>query len=331
MNIESTEEVNLNYIFKKLEKAFKAFLRVCISIVQFYKKKWLLFLGIVIIGFIIGYILDSKYGYSKKYTQEIIIEPKYELKKYIYDFVNSLNDRIKEPSFLENLKLDSDLVKDLISVEVTPVIRTMDILDKLNIRYESEEDFHEIIKGYDANILENEAYTNFYRYHKLTFSFKTNDSKNEILSKKILEYIESNVYFNKLLAQNIKQTEKNLKKNKEILKYLDNYLEKLSKAPHKQGKDIIMIGVENESELLPTISTLLARKQELLNSITNQENILVFDSELFDIVERGEIVLLRKGISSKMMVKIPVLFFLIVSFLFLIKNLPNRIIQYINS
>ncbi|MGY3795194.1 hypothetical protein [uncultured Aquimarina sp.] len=328
MNIESTEEVNLKYIFRKLEKAFKAFLRICVSIFQFYKKKWALFLGILIIGFISGYILDSKYGFSKKYTQEIIIEPKYESKKYIYDFVNSLKDNLKEPSFLKRVNLDSNLVKNLYDVKVNPIIKATDVLDNLHRKYGSKEDFHEIIESYDPRVLEKEKYRDFYRYDRLVFVYRTNHTDNLKLSKNILEHIDSNSYFQKILDQNITQTEKNLKENKKTLKYLDDYLEKLNKAPIETDKDLIMIGDESE---LPTISSLLTRKQTLLNTITNQENILVLNNKLFDVVDRGEIVLLRTGISKKMIIKMPLLLFLMVSFLFAIKKMPSRIIRYINS
>ncbi|MBW1293882.1 hypothetical protein [Aquimarina litoralis] len=329
MSIESdTEEVNLNYIVKKLEKGFKNLLRVCLSIARFYKKKWILFLVIVIVGSIGGYILDSKFGYSKKYIQEIIIEPKYDSKKYVYDFINSLKSKVKEPSFLKKANLDSTLVKNLRLVEINPIIRSADILDNLHKKYGGKEDYHEIIESYDTKVLEKEKYKNFYKYHRLTFVFNTKDENNLKLSKNILNYIQSNNYFQKILNQEIKQTQKNLKENKETLAYINDYLEKLSKAPNENTNDVIIVGEESE---LPTISSLLARKQTLLTTITKYEDLLMLDNEVFDMVERGEMITRSAGLSKKMIIRVPIALFLFVSLLFLFQKLPSRLIEYINS
>ncbi|WP_298314793.1 hypothetical protein [uncultured Aquimarina sp.] len=323
-----TDEVNLSYISKSIEKGFKNLLKICISIFLFYKRKWLLFLGLLIVGIIGGYFLDTKLNNVKSYTQDIIIEPKYDSKEFIYDFIVSLKHNLKDAKFLKKINLDSNTVKNLKNVEINPMIRASDVLDNLHKKYGDKEYFYRIIESYDEQTLENDKYRNFYKYHHLVFVFRKEDSNNITISKSILNYLYSNEYYQKVLTQKIKQTEKSLKKNKETLNFIEEYLDKLNKAPIENKNDLIMIG--NESEI-PTISALLVRKQTLLNIINSQENILTLDDKLFDIVEMGDVVSFGVALHKKMVLRIPLLLFLFLSGIFLLKQLPDRLIKYVNS
>ncbi len=325
---EKADEVNLSYISKSIERRFKNLLKIGISVFLFYKRKWLLFLVLLIIGAITGYFLDSGLGFSKKYTQEIIIEPKYDTKEYIYDVVTSLKTKIKDSQFLEKIKLDSNSVKNLLQVEIAPIIRATDVLDNLHEKYGDKEYFYRIIESYDAQTLEDIRYQNFYKYHRLVFHFRDKDSENEIISMNILSYIRSNEYYQKILTQTIKQTEINLKKNKKTVEYIDAYLDKLTKLPLENDDELIVVGKESE---IPTVSTLLTRKQNLLNTISTQEDELILNDELFDIVEKGDIFLSKITLFQKMKILIPIILFLAVSIIFLFKELPSRLERYINS
>jgi len=324
----NTDEVNLNYISKSIEKRFKSFLKICVSVFLFYKRKWLLFLVVLIIGAIAGYFVDTKLRYSKEYLQEIVVEPKYESKEYIYDFIYSIKNKLHDSLFLKKVNLDSSLLKNFKKVEIEPIIRATDVLDKLYKRYGDTQYFKQIIENYDPQTVDNEKYKNFFRYYRLTFVFSKKDPQNVIISKRILNYIGSNEYYEKIRNQSLKQTEKNLKKNKETLKFIDEYLDKIVKAPIQNDKDLIMISKESQ---IPTIANLLTEKQVLLGTIENQENILIFNTQLFNVVEIGDIILTPTKLFKKMIVVIPLFLIFLISIIFLFRQLPDRIIKYINS
>jgi len=325
---QKTDEINLSYISNSIEKRFKKFLKTCVTIFLFYKKKWLLFLGLLIIGIIAGYVLDSKLGYTKEFSQEIIVEPKFDTREYIYDYVNNLKYKLKDSLFLTKIKLDSNSVKNLKTIEVKPLIRAKDVLDNLHKKYGDKEYFHQIIEKYDPKTLENERYHSFYKYHRLIFTYNKQDSQNNEISQKILNHIPTNTYYQKVLNQNTKQVEKSLKKNRETLQYIEQYLENMSNSKDVNSNDLVMIGKESE---IPTISSLLSRKQTLLSTIRSQENALIFNRELFEVVETGDIILYHVSLWKKMIFIIPAFLIFLVSMIFLLRQLPDRLMEYLNS
>ena len=322
------EEVNLSYIVRNLVKAFKSVLRVFVSIFLFYKKKWVLFSGLLLIGAVGGYFLESKGNYGKRYAQEIIIEPKYDSQEYIYDLIDNLNLKLRDSVFLQKANIDSTSIAYFKSAEINPIIRATDVLKKLHLDYGDKEYFHSIIEQYDAQTLEDERYKNFYKYHRLIFNFKVKNAENTKISEKILTYIRSNDYYDKALSWKLKKTKEELAYNKKTVAYIEKYLDTHVNNPLEKEDELIVVGKEGE---IPTIGSLLGRKQSLLNLISRQEELLTLDNELFSIVEKGDVILYKVGILQRMLVRIPMLLVFLVSLFFLLKQLPSKLIEYINS
>ncbi|WP_299434164.1 hypothetical protein [uncultured Aquimarina sp.] len=324
----STEEVNLSYIVRNIVKAFKSVLKIFVSIFLFYKKKWILFVGLLIIGAVGGYFLESKGNYGKRYTQEIIIEPKYDSQEYIYDLVDNLNIKLRDSIFLQKANIDSASIAYFKNAKIEPIIRATDVLKKLHLEYGDKEYFHHIIEQYDAQTLEDERYKNFYKYHRLIFNFKMKNAENTKISENILSYIRSNDYYDKALSWRLKKTKEELDYNKSTVAYIEKYLERLLNNPLEKEDKFIVVGKEEE---IPTIASLLARKQSLLNIIRRQEEILTLDNELFSIVEKGDVIFYQAGLLQRMLVRVPILLVFLVSLLFILKQLPSKLIEYINS
>ncbi|MDH7446356.1 hypothetical protein [Aquimarina sp. 2201CG14-23] len=323
-----TEEVNIRYISKSIVKAFKSVLKTLFSIFLFYKRKWILFLALIIIGVIGGYFLDAKGNYGKRYIQEIVIEPKYDAQQYIYDLVDNLKNNLRDSLFLQKIDIDTNSIKAFKNVEIKPIIRATDVLEKLHVEYGDKEYFHHIIEQYDAQTLEDERYKNFYKYHRLRFTFRDKNPNNVNISEKILEYIRSNDYYDKTLDWRLKKTKESLDQNKNMIAYIEKYLEKFINDVPKKDDDIIVVGKERE---IPTVASLLDRKLRLLSAISKQEELLTLNNQIFNIVETGEILLFQVGFFKKMLVRIPILLVLIVSLLFLVRRLPAKLTEYINS
>ncbi len=322
------EIIDVKPLFKAIKRFFKGILKILVAVLLFYKKNAILFITLIILGAIGGYFLDIKLQISKIYSQEIIMEPKYETNKFLYGFIDGLKRNLKDKVFLEKLGIDSSHVSNIKKITLEPVIQATDVLDELHLKYGDEDFFHHIIEDYDEKTLEDEKYRDFYKYHKLTLYFIKKSSDNSKVSKALLAYILSNEYYNKQLSLELKQAQYNLEKSKETLIYVEEYLDKLIKSQGDPAKEIIIYAEESE---IPTISSLLIRKDNLLNTISKQEKTLTLDKELFEIVEYGSIISQPLGIHKRLLLLLPLILCIATSLLFLFLSISRGINNFIKD
>ncbi|MFD2563546.1 hypothetical protein [Aquimarina rubra] len=325
---DDNEIIDVKPFFNAIKEGFKGILKTLVAIVLFYKKNIALFAVLLILGAIGGYFLDKKLKITKIFSQEIIIEPKYETNKYIYDFIDGLAKNLNDKAFLEKLQIDSSQVSEIKEITLEPIIQATDVLDGLHVKYGDQDYFHHIIEEYDEKTLEDDKYRDFYKYHRLKFDFNSESSDNKEVSKALLSYIASNEYYNKQLSLQLKQTKRNLEKNKETLLYVEEYLDKLNKNQGKQNKEIVVYAEESE---IPTISSLLKRKNDLLNAINQQERTLTLDKELFEVVEYGNIIPQPVGVHKRLLLLLPLILCVGVSMIFLLLNISRRINSFIKD
>ncbi|WP_299212965.1 hypothetical protein [uncultured Aquimarina sp.] len=321
-------EIDLGQFFKSIIKGFKSLLKLLIKALLFYKKKWVLFSILFVAGAIGGYFLEKAFALNKRHKQEIILEPKYDTTSYIYEFVDNLNIKFKDKLFLKEIDLDSTDIKYLKKITLEPIIQSKDVLDELQRTYKGQNFFNQFMDGYEDEALNSEKYKSFFKNHKLTLIFKGGNENNAKVSKQLLGFISSNEYYNKELSLTLKQTKSNLEKNKETLVFVEEYLKKLSKKPFNQNKEIIVVGGDSE---IPTIASLLDRKESLMRIISFQEKLLELDTKLFDIIEYGNVVRHPVGIHKRIIVLLPVLLCFFVSIIFLFKNSTGKLENFINN
>ncbi|MHA7059225.1 hypothetical protein ACWGOQ_0018505 [Aquimarina sp. M1] len=322
------EIIDIKPLFNAIKGVFKGLLKALVAIVLFYKRNLILFLVLGILGAIGGYFLDKKLEITKTFSQEIILEPKYGTNNYIYDFVEGLEKNLKNGAFLRKLQIDSVQVSNIKKIELEPVIQATDVLDGLHLKYGDQDFFHHIIDEYDEETLEDEKYRNFYKYHRLQLYFNSESSDEKAVSKALLSYIQSNEHYSKQLSLKLKQTKYNLEKNRETLVYVEEYLDKLNKSQSNQEKEIIVYAEESE---IPTISSLLKRKDDLLNVINQQEKILTLDKELFEVIEYGNIISQSVRIHKRFIILLPLILFALTSLIFLFINISRKINSFIKD
>ncbi|WP_298542712.1 hypothetical protein [uncultured Aquimarina sp.] len=320
-------EIDLGQFFKSIIKGFKGLLKLLIKALLFYKKKWILFSILFVTGAIGGYFLEKTFELNKRHKQEIILEPKYDTTSYIYEFVDNLNIKFKDKLFLKEIELDSTDIKELKKISLEPIIQSKDVLDELQRTYKGQNFFNQFMDGYEDEALNSEKYKSFFKHHKLTLVFNGENKNNAKVSKQLLGYVGSNEYFSNELFLTLKQTKSNLDKNKETLVFVEEYLNKLSKNPFNQDKEVIVIGGESE---IPTVASLLDKKESLMRTISFQERIVELDTKLFDIVEYSNVVPYPIGIHKRLILLLPVLLCLFVSIIFLFKNSTGKLESFIN-
>ncbi|MDY8138663.1 hypothetical protein [Aquimarina sp. 2201CG5-10] len=322
------EEIDLGQVYKAFKRFCLNILKTFFSIISFYKRKAILFVSIIIVGAVAGYFLDNQWNTKFVYKQSIIVEPKYETRKYIYDYIESLKGNFKDELFLNKLGLNVEIIKNLKKIELEPIIQATDVLDELHKEYGDRDFFHHIIEGYQESQLEEEKYRNFYKHHLLTLHFKNGGDKNLKISAAVLDYVKSNEYFKDLRSFKISQAKMNIEASKKSLKFIDEYLEKINKTPNDEKNDIMVFADESKT---PVLSALLKQKTNLLASIEEQEEIIILDKEIFSIIENGGIIKTKNQLHKRMIVLFPIFLFGLASILFFFKSSYKNINNFMDS
>ncbi len=325
------DEIDLIQLFKIFKESFRKFLKMILSVILFYKKKAVLFIVLLILGLGIGYFFDTYKDTSMSYNQEVIIEPKYNSTKYIYDFIEELKINIKDVSFLMKIGISEQSIKNVKEITIEPLIKGTDVLDNLQERYENREFFKDIMEAYDQNQVEDEKFRDFYKHHKLIFSYKNKSQENEQITKSILDFIKSNAYYKQLVETTLKQKKASIEQNKKSIQFIDDYLVNLSNNPLKAEKGAMIIS--NSNEELPTVSvaSLLQKKEFLLELINEQERAIVFDKEIFSFVHYGDIITIKNKIVNRSLFSVPLLLIGLASFFFLFKYLFRKMNEFANN
>ena len=201
-------------LFKAIGGFFKAIFHYFILLLIFLRKN-ILKLGIaIVLGAILGYVLDSMA--PKKYTSTMIVEPNFKSTQQLYNNINFFNELVKQK--------DTVLLSEILGINVVEASKLKGFfIEPIKNENEKYEMFNNFIEEVDTTTVKNidiesfkKAFTIYdYRYHKIKVKAISNTIF-ERLSTPIVNSIESNSYFKnqKLINdQNLMQNEKVLQKS----------------------------------------------------------------------------------------------------------------------
>ena len=195
-NNNGSDEIDLGQLFQLMGKAFN---RLFINFLRFFlyiKRNIFILIGLLILGVAAGICL--KMITSEKMKTEVIVRPNIESKDYLYDVVAEIqaNVKAKNHAFFDTLDIDIESLKGF---DVT-----VESLGNKKNKLEDELKYLELLKGLDisgtiSDVVRNEILSRNSLNHKITF-FYNNGTKGHEAANKLMEYINSNPYFNELIA-----------------------------------------------------------------------------------------------------------------------------------
>lgn len=259
-----SDEIDLGQLFQiiknGLNNLFKRFLRLFI----YLKKNAFIIIGLAVLGAAAGFGL--KQITSKKMKIEVIVRPNIESKNYLYDVVAEIEANIKaeDTGFFGPLGID---IVNLKGFE----IRIESIGNKKG-KLEDELKYLELLKGLDisnsyADVVRDEILTRNSLNHKVTFLYKESTLGDEA-AQKIMDYINSNTYFNGLIEIYIQNAKNRIEKNTELIAQLDKLIAQYSVNLANQDKDSSNSGriiLDGEKEM--DIRALFDLKTDLIRDI----------------------------------------------------------------
>lgn len=250
------QEVDLDFISKKIGSFFERINRSIFSSIQFFIKNWVIVLILVGVGFGLGMFLDQN---QKSYRHEIIVAPNFGSTDYLYAKVDLINSKIKENDtlFLKEVVGISD-PKNLKVIEVKP------IADVYNFIQNKPENF-ELIKlmaedGDIKKVLEENVTSKNYNYQTLLL-FTNKKVTEENLITPLLKYLNTSDYYSKLQKVVYHNVELKIQQTDSIIQQIDGILNNLSNSSKGSLKNDKLIYYNENTQL----NDIIKSKNDFLN------------------------------------------------------------------
>lgn len=300
-------------IFQLSQSIGRFFDRVNASIfrsIQFFVRNWIVVLTLVIIGFGLGWYLDSS---RKSFQNKVIVAPNFGSVDYLYSKIDLINSKI--------IAGDTIFLKNVVGISHPETIKKIEIKpisDAFKFVEDKEQNF-ELIKliaedGDINKVLVDNIVSKNYTFHTISFiSSELADEKE--LTEPLLKYLNNSEYFNSIQKIGFKNLEQEIAQNDTIIAQIDNVLNGFSSTVKNTSKNDKLVYYNENTQLNDIIKT----KQYLVNEQgKNRLKIVRFDKTIKEINSTLNIKN-TQSVNGKLKFVLPVLFILIFSFIYLFK------------
>ncbi|MDO6818162.1 hypothetical protein [Zobellia sp. 1_MG-2023] len=313
----TSDEIDLGQLFKMIANGFNrigiAFLRVFL----YLKKNALILIGLIALGIIISFVLSS--FINKKLKTEAIVRPNFESKDYVYDVIVEIQSNIfsQDTAFFQKIGISVEDLKGF-RVDIQPISDIAESKDEAEQELEYLkllQDFKE--ESFVVDIIRSELTKKSVIAHRITFTY-IEAKKGNVIAEKLLNYINGNAYFNKIIKTYRENAQLRINKNTLLIAQIDNLIDNYTKT--LLGDTVVRpqgsIYMENESAL--NISSLLSLKNRFLKEIEEKKSELTEQNEILSVINMGSPQVFKKPFFNNKFFLIPtalVVMFFVISFI----------------
>ncbi|MFC4475909.1 hypothetical protein [Flavobacterium chungangensis] len=302
------QEIDLVLISKKVNSFFARINTSIFKGIQFFIKNWVIVLVLVLVGFVVGMVLDRT---QKIYDSQIIVTPNFGSVDYLYAKIELLRSKINEQDTLF-LRKEVGFKDPLIisKIEIKPIADVYRFI-------EDKEKNLELIKLMSENsdvnkIIEDNTTSKNYTYHKILFTTSgLIDNDNTI--QPLLNYLNKSEYYKKVQIVALKNVQERIAQNDTILNQINALLNSFSKSANKSNSTVYYNENLQIDEVLKTKQKLIADQGYNRLEIINSDKIIKENSHVLNVLD-------TKKINGKLKLILPFLFlFLFISFRFVFR------------
>tara|TARA_R110001606_G_scaffold393219_3_gene562955 strand:- start:1897 stop:2892 length:996 start_codon:yes stop_codon:yes gene_type:complete len=299
----SSDEIDLGQLFQLIGRGFNAIFRWFLRVFLYFKKNFLILIGLVVVGLAIGYGLNKII--SKKFKTEVIVKPQIESKNYLYDVVNEIQSNIKSKDtlFFKSIGVDN-IDFDGLNIEISRVAEVGNS--------ESDLKYLELLQSFEntdaiADIVRAELQNKSSFNHRITFYYKNADFGREF-AQNILNYINTNTYFNGLLEVHKSNAKARIVEDEKLLAQVDqiitNYTTGLASKGNTSSNERIVL--DNQEQV--NIADIFEYKTGLIRDIETKKLELEERKEPVSVINLGQPQVEHKSFFGKSIVLIPIIF-----------------------
>lgn len=301
-NNTGSDEIDLGQLLHLIRRIWNRVFRSFLRLFLYLKKNALILLGLIVVGAAIGYGLNQ-IG-EKKIKTEVIVKPQLESKNYLYDVITEIQANIKAKNFefFKNIGITTDRLRDF-RVTISPVENNAE-----NSTDDSK--YLELLQNFEAtgaisDIIRAELKNKTTFNQRLTFYYK-DQQQGVVFAEKIVEYINTNAYFDTLIETHRVNAQNRIDGNKILLRQADDLITGYSKNLSKQGASIgnERIVVDNQEPI--DISRLFSIKSELMSEIEAKQVELQQRTDPIKVINFGNPQEVSKPFFGKNIVLIPI-------------------------
>ncbi|APQ17345.1 hypothetical protein [Maribacter hydrothermalis] len=315
----NSDEIDLGKLFQLIGRGFNAVFNFILKVFLYVKKNIFILMGLVVVGLAIGIALNRII--SKKLKSEIIVKPQLESKNYLYDVIGEIkaNLKAKDTLFFKGIGIEKIDFNGL-DIEINRVLQEGGS--------ENDIKYLELLQSFEntdaiADIVRAELQNKSSFNHRITIYYK-NAEFGKVFTEKILEYINTNNYFNVLLEVYRNNATYRIEENQALLKQVDeiisNYTNNLASKNSEVTNERIIL--DNQEQV--NIADIFQYKTGLIRDIEAKKLELIENKETLSVVNLGQPQVVQKSFFGKNIVLIPLLLILLFFAISILKYLNRR-------
>ncbi|HLW31040.1 MAG TPA: hypothetical protein VKX40_02180 [Aequorivita sp.] len=308
----SSEEIDLGYLLKKSNDAFKSLARGIFQALNFFKKYYIWIIVLVIVGFGIGYYKDV--NEKKFFDNQVVVIPNFESVDYLYDKIEAINLKIRAGDTIYLKTVFGENVGEIATMEIEPIVDIYNFVSKSRTNIDilriisQNQNFSDYVKDISTS--------KYYKYHRIKIPIRGKEISEKVLDD-LFAYLNSNEHFRAYQEIYTETKAYDLKEHFEMITQVDS-LVKASSRMYDIGSNV---SVNNNSDL----HYLIERKRLLIDDLYHIKMELLDYSSPIKVVSADYNLKPEKLIELSNKVKYPImmvfLFSMIFFCLYLLKNL----------
>jgi len=291
------DEVDLGFIFTAIGNFFNRIFKALLSVLIFIGKHKIRLGIIILIGAIIGYLLDL--NRDQPFESNFIVSSNYDSADYLYNKVETIDKKIKQNDtiFLKTVfGSQYDLVK---SVEIEPIVEIYEFIGssdsnaKLFELLAEDENKKEFINA-PVNSMN-------YTYHKVRISI-LGEQYHQDVTAGFFSFVNSNAYLSNIKEIYLDNAKEQIQQNNFAIKQIDSLISSVVNLNNSNEESKSLIRINENARF----DELFERKRNMLTSNRYYQQMLVND-EIVSITDANYSVTYdRSLLESKRLFLIPI-------------------------
>lgn len=299
------QEIDLTMISNKINGFFSGIGSSIYRSIEFFKRNLLITAILLISGGGLGTYLDTN---NETYDSKIIVKPNFGSTDYLYTKIDLLDSKIKnrDTVFLKSIGIQNP--QNIIKIEINPIVDIYNLVNynQKNATTITNTQNFELVKllaedGDINKVIKDKATSKNYFWHTINLVTK-GFATDENTIKPILDFLNSNSYFDKIKKINIENINVNIKKDEEMILQINTLLDKFSTASGQKSDKLVFYNENTElNEVLKTKQALVYGIGTQKEQLVDYDNIIKNNSSILNIKN-------TESVNGKLKFVLPLLF-----------------------
>lgn len=260
------EEIDLVFLFNKLNQVFKNGVKLFFELVGFFIKFKFVVIILLIVAIAYGYYNDSTS--TTVYDNKAIVIPNFESVDYMYGKVDALNAKIatKDTVYLKQI-LDADF-NSLRGIELEPIA---DLYNFISRSRENIDIFRIFIQSQDVKeYMEEFSNSKYYKYHSLNLKIR-GEGRSEKIFTNVMDFLNASEHYSSYGETYRENLAFQIKEYENMIKQFDSLISSMSSS-NQAGQSVAMFDYTNLHLLFERKRDMLDEKLEIEKKLTDYED-----------------------------------------------------------